>query len=47
MARKASVKLIFPTVVFIFPVMFVVILAPAVIQLSSMLESYGAKATLP
>jgi tight adherence protein C len=47
MARKASVKLIFPTVLFIFPVMFVVILAPAVIQLSSMLESYGAKATLP
>lgn len=47
MARKASVKLMFPTVVFIFPVLFVVILAPAVIQLGNLLQSFGTRATLP
>jgi tight adherence protein C len=47
MARKASVKLIFPTVIFIFPVMFVVILAPAVIQLSSTLQSFNTPNVLP
>jgi tight adherence protein C len=47
MARKASVKLIFPTVIFIFPVMFVVILAPAVIQLSKTLQSFNTPTVLP
>ena len=46
-ARKASVKLIFPTVLFIFPVMFVVILAPAFIQLSTVLKSFNTQVTLP
>lgn len=46
-ARKASVKLIFPTVLFIFPVMFVVILAPAFIQLTTVLRAFNADMTLP
>jgi tight adherence protein C len=47
MARKAAVKLIFPTVIFIFPVMFVVILAPAVIQLSTLIRSFNTQYTIP
>ncbi len=47
MARKASVKLIFPTALFIFPVMFVVILAPAFIQLKGVLQSFNSEITLP
>lgn len=47
MARKASVKLLFPTVIFIFPVMFVVILAPAVIQLTKTLQSFNNSGSLP
>ena len=31
---KLPVKLLFPTVVFIFPVMFIVLLGPAAIQIS-------------
>ena len=42
-ARKASVKLVFPTVLFIFPVMFVVILAPAFIQLATVLRSFNTQ----
>jgi tight adherence protein C len=46
-ARKASVKLIFPTVLFIFPVMFIVILAPAFIQLTTVLRTFNVENTLP
>lgn len=47
MARKASVKLVFPTVMFIFPAMFVVILAPAVLQLLEVLRSLNADMLKP
>jgi tight adherence protein C len=33
MAHKASVKMLFPTLLFVFPAIFVVILGPAAIQI--------------
>ncbi len=35
MAQKAGTKLLFPTIIFIFPSLFVVVLAPGLIQLTS------------
>jgi tight adherence protein C len=35
-AMKAPIKMLFPTVVFIFPAMFIVVLGPALIQLSNL-----------
>jgi tight adherence protein C len=37
-ANKAAVKLLFPLVLFIFPTMFIVILAPAVMQLTASMK---------
>jgi tight adherence protein C len=38
LAQKAGTKILFPTVFFIFPVLFVVILAPGMIQIGNMLK---------
>ena len=38
MAQKAPVKLIFPTVLFIFPALYIVLMGPAGVQLLDMLE---------
>lgn len=38
MAQKASVKLIFPTAIFIFPTLFVVLIGPASYEIMKMLE---------
>jgi tight adherence protein C len=40
-AHKAVVKIIFPTVLFIFPAIFVVILGPALIQIFAAFEQNG------
>ena len=37
MAQKAATKVLFPTLLFIFPAIFVVILGPAAIQIMDML----------
>ncbi len=37
-ARKAAVKMLFPTVVFIFPVIFLVVLAPSMIRIAEVLQ---------
>ncbi len=37
-ARKASVKMLFPTLLFIFPVIFLVVLAPSVIHIMELLN---------
>jgi hypothetical protein len=46
MARKATVKLMFPTVLCIFPAMFIVILAPTVFRAIEMLQSLST-ASIP
>jgi tight adherence protein C len=35
MAQKAGTKILFPTIIFIFPALFVVVLAPGLIQLTA------------
>ena len=37
MAQKASIKLIFPTLLLIFPAIFIVILGPAMIHLTEIM----------
>jgi tight adherence protein C len=39
MAQKAGTKVLFPTLLFIFPSIFVVVLGPAMIQISKTLAS--------
>ena len=46
-AHKAAVKLIFPTVMFIFPAMFVVILAPAIFRFLEMIRTFNASFPKP
>lgn len=41
MAHKAAIKLMFPTILFIFPAMFVVILAPAVFRFMELIRSFN------
>lgn len=43
MAQKAGTKVLFPTLLFIFPAIFVVILGPAMIQISGRVLSMGSK----
>jgi tight adherence protein C len=38
MARKAATKVLFPTILFIFPAMFIVILGPAMIHIAALLS---------
>jgi tight adherence protein C len=38
MAQKAGTKILFPTIIFIFPALFVVILAPGMVQIRDMLK---------
>jgi tight adherence protein C len=37
-AMKSPIKMLFPTVVFIFPAMFIVVLGPAFLQLSTLFQ---------
>ena len=46
-ARKAVVKLLFPTVLFIFPVIFIVVLAPSVIRIVELLSEFKIPQALP
>ncbi len=39
MAQKASIKMLFPTLLFIFPAIFVVILGPAMFQIVEVLHN--------
>ena len=43
MAQKAGTKILFPTILFIFPALFVVILAPGLIQIMEMLHGLRLK----
>jgi tight adherence protein C len=47
LARQATVKMVFPTVIFIFPAMFVVILAPTVLRLVEFFRSTNANFSQP
>ena len=38
MAQKAAIKILFPTLLFIFPAIFVVILGPAAFQIAEMMR---------
>jgi tight adherence protein C len=41
LAQKASVKLVFPTIAFIFPALFVVLAGPAVVRIFGMFDKMG------
>ena len=43
-AMKAPVKMLFPTVMFIFPAMFIVILGPAILNIMGALARRGLTA---
>jgi tight adherence protein C len=45
LAAKAAVKILFPTLLFIFPVLFVVILGPAVVDIMAMLKNMSLGAS--
>jgi tight adherence protein C len=38
MAQKAAVKILFPTILFIFPAMFIVVLGPPIIEVLKLLR---------
>ena len=41
LAHKAAVKLLFPTMLLIFPTLYVILLGPAVIEISSFFSTFG------